>query len=111
MNVMCPPGLCELQVCTRHLRLGFTFSYSPKLLFRCDKIRCDGSRLVNSLFTTVGVYFRDGKLTAMLITTLVLVGDVQRRDLRQHNVSTAASLVGAPGYDVKKANRAVGART
>lgn len=50
-------------------------------------------------------------LTAMLITTLAPVGDVQRRGLRRNNASSAARLVGAPGFDAKKANRAVDAET
>ena len=76
---------------------------------RCDKIRCDGSRLVDSFFAIVDVYFWDGKSMTM-ITTLDPAEDVRRRDLQRNNVSMAARLVGAPGYAVKKANLAVGAK-
>jgi len=69
----------------------------------------DQGQLIH-FFTAVGIYFWNGKLTAMLITTQAPVGDVKRRDLRQNNASSAARLVGAPGYDAKKANRAVDVR-
>ena len=46
-----------------------------------------------------------------MITILDPAGDVRRRDLQRNNVSMAARLVGAPGYAVKKANLAVGAKT
>jgi hypothetical protein len=55
---MWTPGLWELQVL--HTKtLGWV--NSPELLCRCDKIRCDGSRLVDSFFAIVDVYFWDGK--------------------------------------------------